>query len=89
MFRGTGRQVDYNSLPHGAWFWFWNWLDLSHEAKKYCSVGCHQEYFKKGIHLSYSSYRPGAIHPVLHIILVLLILFFKSFMCKIASAARN
>ena len=69
--------------------WFWNWLDLSHEAKKYCSVGCHQEDFKKGMNLSYSSYRPGAIHPILHIILGLLILFFKSFMCKIASAARN
>ena len=30
----------------------------------------HQGDFKKGMNSSYSSYRPGAIHPILHIVLV-------------------
>ena len=38
---------------------------------------------------SYSSNHPGAIHYILHIILMQLILFFKSSWCKIASAAEN
>ena len=38
---------------------------------------------------SYSSYGPGAFNPILHIILVQFILFFKSSWCKMASAERN
>ena len=41
------------------------------------------------MHLSYSSYRLSAIHPIRHIVLVQFILFFKSSWCKIASLARN
>ena len=37
---------------------------------------------------SYSSNSPGAIHPILHIVLMKFFLFFKSSQCKIASAAR-
>ena len=39
--------------------------------------------------LSYSPYRPGAFHPILHIILVQFILFFILCWCKIASPARG
>ena len=35
----------------------------------------HQGDFKKGMNSSYSSYRPGAIHPILHIVLAQFILF--------------
>ena len=38
---------------------------------------------------SYSSYRPGAIHPIIHIVLVQFIIFFNSSWCKIVSEARN
>ena len=49
----------------------------------------HQDTLKKGMNSSCSSYRPDAIHPILHVVKVQLILFFKSSWCKIASAARN
>ena len=49
----------------------------------------HQDNLKKGMNSSCSSYRPDAIHPILHVVKVQLILFFKSSWCKIASAARN
>ena len=38
---------------------------------------------------SYSSHSPGAVRPIPHIILVQLILFFKSSCCKIASVVWN
>ena len=37
----------------------------------------HQDDYKKGMNSSYSSYRPGAINPMPHIVLVQFILFFK------------
>ena len=46
----------------------------------------HQNNLKKGMNLSYSSFCPGAIHPI---VLVQFILFFKSSWCKIASAAKK
>ena len=49
----------------------------------------HQDDLNKGINSSYSSYRPGAVHPILFIGLVQFILFLLSSWCKIASAPRN
>ena len=48
-----------------------------------------QGWFEEGMNSSHSSYRPGANHPILHIVLVQLILFFRSSWCKIASAAKK
>ena len=48
-----------------------------------------QDDWKKGKNSSYSSYSPGTIHPILHIVLVHFILFFKSSQCKIANAAKT
>ena len=47
----------------------------------------HQADLKKGMNSSNSSNHPGAIHPILYIILMQFILFFKWSWCKIASAA--
>ena len=49
----------------------------------------HQDDLKKEMNSFYSLFLPGAIHPIIHIVLVQFILFFKSSWCKIASAARN
>ena len=49
----------------------------------------HQEELKKEMNSSYSSNRLDSIHPILLIVLVQFILFFKLSWCKIASAARN
>ena len=49
----------------------------------------HQDDMKKGMNLCYSQYRPGAVHSILHIVLVDFLLFFISSWCKIASVARN
>ena len=49
----------------------------------------HQDDMKKGMNSSYSSYHPGAIHPVLHIFLVQLILLIKQSWCKITCAAKK
>ena len=38
---------------------------------------------------SYSLYCPGSIHPILYIVLVQFILFFKSFWCKIATPRQG
>ena len=43
---------------------------------------------KKGMSSSYFSYRSGAIHPILHIVLIQLILFFKSSWSKLANTAK-
>ena len=42
----------------------------------------HQDDLKKGINSSFSSYRPGAIYAILHIVLVNFILFFISSWCN-------
>ena len=49
----------------------------------------HQDDLKEGINSSYSSHHPGAIHPVIHIALVQLIIFFKLSWCQIASGAKK
>ena len=43
----------------------------------------------EGMNSPYSSYRPGAIHPILHIVQVQFVLFFESSWCKTASAAKG
>ena len=48
----------------------------------------HQDDINKGMNSSYSAYNPGTMHPILHIVLEQIILFFKSSKCKIASTAR-
>ena len=58
------------------------------------SIPCRACYFapgylkklKKGMNSSYSSYRPGEIHPLLYIVLVQFILLFKSPWCKICTS---
>ena len=49
----------------------------------------HQDDFEKGMNSPYSFYCPGAIHSILQIVLVQVILFFKSSWWKTASMARN
>ena len=49
----------------------------------------HQEDLMEGMNSPYSSYRPGAIHPILHIVQVQFVLFFESSWCKTASAAKG
>ena len=47
----------------------------------------HQDDLKKRMNLSYSLHGSGAIHPILHIVLVQFVLFFKSGWFKIAMTA--
>ena len=49
----------------------------------------HHDDLKKKMNSTYSSQRPGASHPILHIALVQFILFFNSPWFKISSVARN
>ena len=49
----------------------------------------HQDDLKNRMNSSFSSYHPGAVRRFLHIILVQLILFFKSSWCKIVSTPRD
>ena len=49
----------------------------------------HQDDLKNRMNSSFSSYHPGTVRRFLHIILVQLILFFKSSWCKIVSTPRD
>ena len=71
------RHIASMSLPHRRW------IKTKEKAKVVAAVWgtkliqfdvllaiLHQDDLKKGMNSSYSSYRPGAIYPIIHIVLV-------------------
>ena len=69
--------IAFLSLPHRRW------IKTKEKAKVVAAVWgttliqfhvllaiLHQDDLKKGMNSSYSSYRPGAIYPIIHIVLV-------------------